>query len=53
MQTFYMTLMVLFVTGYTCLFGYSLYKANNKKGMVAVICLIIMVIASPFLLYKF
>lgn len=53
MHFFYMTLMVLFVTIYTGLFCYSLYKSNNKKGMAAVICLIIMVIVSPFLLYKF
>lgn len=53
MQYFYMSLMVISVTIYTGLFGYSLYKSNNKKGMIAVICLIIIVIASPFLLYKY
>ncbi|MFP7493244.1 hypothetical protein SFC66_05595 [Terribacillus saccharophilus] len=53
MQFFLMGVMVIFITIYTGLFGYSVYKTNNKKGTAAVICVILLVIISPFLLYRF
>ena len=53
MQFFFMGLMVIFITIYTGLFCYTIYKSNNKKGTAAVICVILIVIISPFFLYKF
>ncbi|WP_175074065.1 MULTISPECIES: hypothetical protein [Terribacillus] len=50
MPIFYLILMTLGVTIYTGLFAYSLHRTGNKKGMVAVISLIITAIASAVIL---
>ncbi|SDC49270.1 hypothetical protein SAMN05421663_102566 [Terribacillus halophilus] len=50
MFIFFLMVLTLFITAYTSLFAYSLYKEKNKPGMTAVILLILAVIISPFLL---
>lgn len=51
MSIFYSVLLNLAVSIYTGLFAYSLHKDGNKKGMIAVVCLIIILITSSIILY--
>lgn len=51
MPIFYLILLNLAISIYTGLFAYSLHKVGNKKGMVAVIYLILSVIAGSIILH--
>lgn len=53
MQIFFIVIIVMFITIYSGLFCHALYKTNNKKGAAAVLCLILIVIISPVLVYRY
>ncbi len=51
MSIFYSVLLNLAVSIYTGLFAYSLHKEGNKKGMIAAISMIIILIAGSIILH--
>lgn len=53
MQNFFIALLTIVVTIYTSTLAYSLYKDGNKPAMFATVCMVAIMIAAPFLMFRF